>query len=53
MNKICTQIATEKDPETFDKLVKELSDLLEQKHERIHPTTNPIRPRLFVGSALG
>jgi hypothetical protein len=41
MNKICSQIATEKDPATFDRLVKELNDLLEQKHERIHPDHKP------------
>jgi hypothetical protein len=37
MNQICMQIAAEKDPQTFDVLVKELNDLLEQKHGRIHP----------------
>jgi hypothetical protein len=41
MNEICSQIATEKDPETFDNLVRELNDLLEQKHERIHPEHKP------------
>lgn len=37
MDSLCKRIAVEKDPGTFDQLVKELNDLLEQKHERIHP----------------
>jgi hypothetical protein len=37
MDYLCKRIAVEKDPETFDRLVKELNDLLEVKHERIHP----------------
>ena len=37
MNDLCQRIQTEKDPETFDRLVQELNDLLELKHERIHP----------------
>ncbi len=37
MNEICAQLAAEEDPEIFDRLVKELNDLLEEKHERIHP----------------
>ena len=37
MNDLCEKIATEKDPQTFDGLVKELNDLLELKHGRIHP----------------
>ena len=37
MNWLCMRIAEEKDPETFDALVKELNDLLEVKHQRIHP----------------
>ena len=41
MNEICAKIVTEKDPAIFDKLVKELNDLLEQKHERIHPDHHP------------
>ena len=41
MNSLCTRIQTEKEPETFDKLVKELNDLIELKHERIHPGRNP------------
>ncbi|HEX3819367.1 MAG TPA: hypothetical protein VHW45_03510 [Candidatus Sulfotelmatobacter sp.] len=36
MHILCERIATEKDPKTFDKLVKELNDLLEQKHERVY-----------------
>jgi hypothetical protein len=41
MNELCSKIATEKDPDTFDKLVKELNDLIEHKHERIHPEHKP------------
>ncbi|MGH9495317.1 MAG: hypothetical protein ACRD3B_09990 [Candidatus Sulfotelmatobacter sp.] len=41
MNQLCRQIAVEKDPATFDKLVRELNDLLELKHERIHPEHKP------------
>ena len=37
MNDICTRIQIEKNPETFDQLVHELNELLEIKHERIHP----------------
>jgi hypothetical protein len=37
MNDLCKQIQTEKNPEIFDQLVRELNDLLEIKHERIHP----------------
>ncbi len=41
MNQLCAQIKTEKDPQKFDELVRELNDLLEQKHERIHPDHKP------------
>jgi hypothetical protein len=41
MNYLCERIATEKEPTVFDQLVKELNDLLEQKHERIHPDHKP------------
>jgi hypothetical protein len=37
MNDLCKQIQTEKNPEIFDQLVRELNDLIEIKHERIHP----------------
>ena len=37
MNEICKRIQTERNPEIFDQLVRELNDLLEIKHERIHP----------------
>lgn len=37
MEELCKQIATEKDPETFDRLVLELNELIEVKHQRIHP----------------
>ena len=37
MNELCTRIADEQDPQTFDRLVVELNDLLEDKHKRIHP----------------
>jgi hypothetical protein len=43
MNWLCTRIQEEKDPKIFDQLVCELNDLMEVKHERIHPghKTNP------------
>jgi hypothetical protein len=34
---LCERIAEEQDPKTFDELVQELNNLLEAKHERIHP----------------
>lgn len=34
---LCRRVAEEKDPLTFEKLVLELNELLEQKHSRIHP----------------
>ncbi len=37
MNRICLRIQTEQDPKVFDQLVRELNDLLEEKHARIHP----------------
>ena len=37
MEYLCKRIVTEKDPVVFDELVKELNDLLEVKHGRIHP----------------
>jgi hypothetical protein len=36
-NYLCQRIAIEKDPETFDSLVKELEALLGAKHERLQP----------------
>ena len=43
MNWLCLRIQEEKDPKTFDQLVHELNELVEIKHERIHPEhkTNP------------
>jgi hypothetical protein len=41
MNEISKRIQTEKNPEIFDQLVRELNDLLEIKHERIHPEHKP------------
>ncbi len=40
---LCERIATEQDPKKFDQLIQDLNDLLERKHERIHPEhkTNP------------
>jgi len=35
---LCERIAKEKDPNTFDKLVRELNNLLALKRERIHHT---------------
>ena len=37
MNWLCLRIQEEKDPTTFDNLVRELNELLEAKHDRIHP----------------
>jgi hypothetical protein len=37
MNEICLRIQTERNPEIFDHLVRELNDLIAVKHERIHP----------------
>jgi len=37
MNWLCLRIQEEKDPKTFHQLVRELTDLLEVKHERIDP----------------
>jgi hypothetical protein len=37
MNDLCTRIQSEKNPKTFDQLVQELNELLDIKHERIHP----------------
>ena len=37
MNGLCLRIQNEKNPEIFDQLVRELNDLIEIKHERIHP----------------
>ena len=37
MFEICKRIQDEKNPEIFDQLVKELNELMEEKHKRIHP----------------
>jgi hypothetical protein len=37
MNELCKRIVDEQDPQTFDRLVVGLNDLLEGKHRRIHP----------------
>ena len=37
MQYLCQRIVVEKDPQVFDQLVKELDDLPEVKHGRIHP----------------
>ena len=37
MEDLCKRIAVEKNPETFDELVRELNDLLDLKYQRIHP----------------
>ena len=36
MNELCARIQAERDPETFDGLVKELNDLIAVKHQLIH-----------------
>jgi len=41
MNRLCLRIQEEKDPKIFDELVQELNDLMEVKHERIHPGHKP------------
>ena len=41
MNELCILIQTEQDPEKFDQLVKELNNLMEVQHERIHPEHKP------------
>jgi len=53
MNGLCNRIQEEKDPEIFDQLVRELNELFEVKHERIHPEhhlaaypSDPLRPDL-------
>ena len=38
---LCQLIAVEKDPTVFDQLVLELNELLERKHQRIHPEHKP------------
>jgi hypothetical protein len=37
MNWLCDRIQEEKDPKIFGELVHELDELMEAKHERIHP----------------
>jgi len=37
MNLLCARISEEKDPDVFDKLVRELSELISVKSDRIHP----------------
>lgn len=37
MEELCKRIAVEKDPEIFDRLLDELNELFELKHQRIHP----------------
>jgi hypothetical protein len=41
MNWLCNRIQEEKAPKTFDELVRELKDLLEAKHKRVHPEHKP------------
>jgi hypothetical protein len=36
MNRLCKLILAEKDPETFDQLTRELDELLEANHKRLH-----------------
>ena len=37
---LCTQIAVEKDPQIFTKLVEQLNDLLEGKEHRLDDTSD-------------
>jgi hypothetical protein len=44
MNRLCLQIQVERDPKVFDRLLRELNDLLEIKQNRIAPEKNaPVR----------
>ena len=45
MNWLCLRIQEEKNPKTFDELVHELNELLEDIHGRIHSQNPPIEPR--------
>lgn len=36
MNRLCKLILAEKDPETFAQLTRELDELLEANHNRLH-----------------
>jgi hypothetical protein len=40
LNWLCQRIADEKDPKIFDELVQQLNELLQVKHDRIHPEPN-------------
>lgn len=37
MERLCTLVATEKDPSRFDEYVRQLNELLDIKHARLHP----------------
>ncbi len=37
MTELCKRIQDERDSPTFDRLVHELNELIEDKHARIHP----------------
>jgi len=37
MEQLCRLVAVEKDPIKFDEYVRQLNELLELKHARIHP----------------
>ena len=37
MERLCKLVATEKNPTKFDGYVRQLNELLELKHARIHP----------------
>jgi hypothetical protein len=37
MNKLCQQIAVEKDPKIFDESVHQLNELLDEKEHRLKP----------------
>jgi hypothetical protein len=41
MNEICKKIQTEKNPEVFHQLVRELNNLIAIKHEPVHPEHKP------------
>ncbi len=46
MIQLCTLVQTEKDPEKFDALVKELNHLIETSTNARTQSTNPNRKRL-------
>jgi len=50
MIQLCTLVQTEKDPEKFDALVKELNHLIETSTNARTQSTNPNRKRLSIST---